>query len=213
MQVHLGVLVPTDVAEAVTARVAAAAQAVPAPDVRPRRRLFGRAAVPVPPTTAEPDVAPLATGQVQISIAAFGNLPTGEVHRLGDRLEDAAAGWPAPRVRVAGLDETDQAGVVAVALGGEVEELREVARGVTRTAEGLGLFVDRRRFRPAVVVARAAPGAGPEAAGSLSRVRAALRECESAPWTVEALSLLRIEHDGGVDRLAEVRRLPLGGTS
>ncbi|MGN6783215.1 MAG: 2'-5' RNA ligase family protein [Marmoricola sp.] len=210
MQVQLGVLVPEEIAVALSSRVTETLQASSAPPALERRGLFGRARpAPAPAVPREEEVLAVPAGQLHVPVAAFGNLPTGEVLRLGDVLEESVAAARAADLCIAGLapEEPDAA---AVALDGDVDGLTSVARSVSGTVEGLGLFIDRRRFRPAVVVARARLVGGVGAAGELSRLRAAMGSYRSAPWTMDHLSLLRLEHDNGVDRLVEVRRLPLG---
>lgn len=212
MQVHVGVVVPAEVLAPIT-RLVEEARAVPLPThAAPRRRLFGRDRTPpAAPASVESPVLPVPAGQAHVSIAVFGNLPTGDVQRLGDVIAEAAADWPAPRLHVAGVDGQEQPGAVGVALGGELDALTAVARGVTGSVEALGLFVDRRRFRPAVVVAQVAAASAPDA-DTLARVRAALAGHHGEPWTVDHLSLLKVEHDAGVRRFAELRQLPLGPT-
>lgn len=210
MQVQLGVLLPEEIAMALSSRVAETLQESSAPAPRPRRALFGRARpAPAPAVPAEPAVIEVSAEQLHVPIAAFGNLPTGEVLRLGDVLEEGVAEAHAADLCVAG-PAPEQPDAVSVAVGGDVEGLTAVARSVSGTVEGLGLFIDRRRFRPAVVVARSRVVGGQDAAAELSRLRAGLETYRSQDWTMDHLSLLRMEHEGTVDRLVEVRRLPLG---
>lgn len=210
MQVQLAVLLPEEIATALAARVAETLDASLVPAAPTRRGLFGRPRpAPAPSIAPEPTVVAVPAGQLHVPIAAFGNLPTGEVLRLGDVLEEAVATARPADLRVGGVGE-ELPEAVALALDGDVDGLAAVARSVSGAVEGLGLFIDRRRFRPAVVVARSRPAAGPEATEELDRVRGALESHRSAPWTLDHLSLLRVDHQGDADRLVEVRPLLLG---
>lgn len=210
MQLQVGLLPPRGILESVAEVVRACeserAQPAPAPSRRGLlKRLGGGRAGEAPPPPAPPlDLVP--ADQAYVPIASFGNLTRPESMRLVEALAAAAAQCPAPRLSVGGLAETVLDGEVALALGGDVDGLTQLARGITRSVERLGLFVDRRRFRPALLVATASAGADAE---SLARVTAALSEHAAQAWAVEHLSLLQMGYDLGAARLEEVEQLAL----
>lgn len=151
----------------------------------------------------------LEADQACVPMARFGNLTVPESMRLAEEIGADAAGWPAPRLYAEGLGATVTEGSLAVGLHGDVDELTDIARGVTRSVERLGLFVDRRAFRAALVVATVRVGAGPGSSEDVDRVNGVLAAHRGAPWIVDHLSLLKLVHDEGMPRLREVAQLPL----
>lgn len=117
----------------------------------------------IPPLSVRQELAALIAGagsaheldqvpaeDMQISLAGFRNLAQGDAVRLAQTMREAAAGWDAPLLRFAGATalEWPSDRSVWVTLGGEVDQLSEIARRVPQVAQQLGLFLDRRRFRP-----------------------------------------------------------------
>ena len=109
-----------------------------------RRRGAGQRA----PTGPMLDLLP--TAAIHLPIAKFGNLALADAVRLADELERQAPGWPTPRLHLAGgvaLEPTGDS-TVRASLAGDLDALGAVIRGVSRVAQALQLFVDRRVFRP-----------------------------------------------------------------
>lgn len=206
MQVRIGVLLPLEVLEPVAGVIASSSAPVPGTGAPARRGLLRRKAttpvVEAPPVSL--DV--LAPGQAHLRLASLGNVTVGQATQLADVLGEAAAGWSAPTLHVDGVAENDDPRALVVALAGDVDALRELARNVLQTVERLGLFLDRRAFRPAVTVATAPE----ESVGALEAARAALAGYRGQSWTVGGLSLLKLEYDGAAVSVGEVSRLPLG---
>jgi 2'-5' RNA ligase len=143
--------------------------------------------------TVEPGqgVAPIPAERLHVVLAQFGNLPTEEVPRL----TTALAEWmpdlgPAPTLRMAGGGVADERShrVVVARMSGDVGRLSEVARDVGAVAATRRLYVDRRRFQPALSVAALDPGAPADAAAGLL---AALETYEGPAWTLAGVSLMR----------------------
>jgi hypothetical protein len=90
------------------------------------------------------------TASMHLPIAKFGNLATADATRLADELQVQAAEWASPRLQLAGglVLQSDGKTSVWARLGGDLDEVREVVRGVAHVALGLHLFVDRRVFQP-----------------------------------------------------------------
>lgn len=205
MQVRIGVLLPAEVLEPIAVIIAASAAPALETTAPARRGLLRRKPAPVDDAASAP-VDALAPGQAHLRLASLGNVTVGQSMQLTEVIGEAAAGWSAPTLHVDGLGPTDDPGSLVVGLAGEVEALRELARNVLQAVERLGLFLDRRAFRPAVEVAVAPEGS----AARLERAREVLAGYRGPTWTAGGLSLLKLEYDGAAVSVGEVSRLPLG---
>lgn len=125
--------------------------------------------------------------ELDIPITSFGNLVPQDCARLATKLRSAFEGADAPVVWFKGLRLEDDASI-ALGLAGDVEPVAELARFVPEVAETMGLYVDRRRFRPRIAFATAAPDAP---VALLQSALAGLAEWTGEPWPVPGLSLLR----------------------
>ena len=213
MLVHGAILPPRAALEAVTEVV----RAVPVPReaeavVAPKGLLgrFGRGRSEEPAEAAEPpamlDHVPL--GRIQLLVTEFGNLTTNDAHGLAAELTDAARDWTTPTVRFAGGTALDFPGDWSVwaKLAGDLDGLAAIARGVIDCVERLGLFVDRRLFRPMVSVATVTPQTtGPY----LQSVVDALDAFEGAEWQVR-LSLTKETFVGATTAWTEFQSIPFG---
>ncbi len=151
----------------------------------------------------------LLTDAIRLPITAFGNLTPSDVQAVVAALGAAAAGWSPPRVRLSGGTALDFPGDwnVWARLVGEVDELAAIARGVPQAVEPLGLFLDRRAFRPLLAVARVnAATTGPY----LDEVVAALEAFEGTEWVVRDFALTTIAPGARGSTFTEYRRIPLG---
>lgn len=157
-----------------------AAFALPDPVVEDLRRVAGRLGV-------LPGVRPSQAAGLDVRVADLGNLVAEDARGLAASVAREFAQTPAPVLRVTGVEVAPQGGV-ALTLGGDVDVLRQMARAVGLAAERTNLYVDRRTFRPAVVVAsldEQRPG---------SRVVATLEGIEppAVPdWSITELVLVR----------------------
>jgi 2'-5' RNA ligase len=140
-----------------------------------------------------PGVTAVAPVQLEIAVAAFGNLLMPDCHRLASRLRSAFEGADGPVIRFAGVSVAES-GAIEVGLAGELEPLADLARFVSEASEKLRLFVDRRRFRPHLRVAAVEPGAP---ADRLRSEIGPLVSWSGAPWRVRGLSLLGTRWHGG----------------
>jgi 2'-5' RNA ligase len=131
----------------------------------------------------------LPTAQMHLLVAKFGNLPRSEATRLAATLDEQALGWAAPRMHLSGGVALEPQGddSVWVRLAGDLDELESVRQGVSRVAQGLQLFVDRRAFRPHVKLGRINRRT---TTPYLEAVLAALDEFESPSWWQTTVSLL-----------------------
>jgi RNA 2',3'-cyclic 3'-phosphodiesterase len=116
-------------------------------------RRFGRRRQEPPPVEAPKpmlDLVPLV--RMHVPIAKFGNLALTDANRLTDSMVEQAADWASPRLHLHGGLALEPEGDDSVwaRLAGDIDALNAVNRGVSRVAQGLHLFVDRRVFRPEV---------------------------------------------------------------
>jgi 2'-5' RNA ligase len=193
-------------------------QAAPAEPTNPGRHLaatarrFGRrkgsAPAPAPPSGPLLDVVP--TLQMHLPIVKYGNLALVDATRLSEALEEEASSWAAPRLNLHGGVALEPEGdnSVWVGLGGDVDALNTVARGVNQVAQGLHLFVDRRVFRPVVRLGTINDNTTEQ---YLEDLLAALEAFESPSWWQTTVSLL-IPADLGPDQppYKVHREIPLG---
>ena len=143
-------------------------------------------------------------------IVKFGNLSTSDATGLADALTLRAAEWSSPRLRLAGGFVLQQDGRTSVWTGltGDLDEVRDVIRGVAHVAQGLHMFVDRRIFRPDIQLATANQRTTTD---YLDAVLAELDTFESNAWWQSTLTLLVPTEDGpGPVPVKVFREIPLG---
>ena len=147
---------------------------------------------PGPPLDLVPPV------RMHVPIVKFGNLSLTIVGRLVEALELQAAGWQSPRLHLHGGAALEPQGdtSVWVKLGGDIDELNAVVRDVSRVAQGLHLFVDRRAFRTEMQLGTVNARTTED---HLEQLLAALEAYESTSWWQTTLSLL-IPIDLGPDK-------------
>ena len=150
--------------------------------------LFGRRREKEQPVQG-PMLHVLPTDALQVTLAKFGNLTLKDVTRLADDMERRAQEWPSPRLHLAGGIALEPEGddSVWLNLGGDVDELKTVARGVVTTAQSLQLFVDRRGFRPHIQLGTITSHT---TTAYLEALLAELAAMPSDPWRQSTLSLL-----------------------
>lgn len=213
MLLHGAFLPPRPVLEEVVAVVRAVGVPGSAEQVPTARGLFGRRShrkEQTAVTEARPDLLEhLLVEAMSLPITAFGNLTPSDVQAVVGTLGAAAAGWSPPTVRFSGGTALDFPGDwnVWAKVAGEVDALAEIARGVTRAVQPLGLFVDRRKFRPMLALAKVTPATtGPY----LEAVVAALEDFEGAEWVVRDVALTTIAPGARGSVYTEYQRIPLG---
>lgn len=199
-------------------------QSVPAPEApseaptEPSRRgLLGRLGAgrrhedPVEEPAAPDVLNHVPVGDMYLPVTEFGNLTTSDAHELAGVITEAAAGWSSATVHFAGGTALDFPGDWSVwaKLGGDLDPLMEVARGMTQCVEQLGLFVDRRLFRPMLSLATVTESTtGPY----LQDVVDALDAFRGEDWTVDHVTLMTLSFDGSRPAPKEFLRIPLGGS-
>jgi 2'-5' RNA ligase len=161
-----------------------------------RRRVQDQDPVPARPTGPLLDLVPVV--RMHVPIVKFGNLALTDVARLGDALEAQASGWQSPRLHLQGGVALEPEGdnSVWVRLRGDLDELNAVVRDVSRVAQGLHLFVDRRAFRTEL---RLGTVNERTTEAHLEKMLAVLETFESASWWQVTMSLL-IPIDLGPDK-------------
>jgi len=97
----------------------------------------------------------LPTSSMHLPMIKFGNLSTADAARVADEMERRAPEWASPRLRLEGGRVLQPEGRTSVWLNltGDLNEVRDVIRGVAHVALGLHLFVDRRVFQPELQLA------------------------------------------------------------
>jgi 2'-5' RNA ligase len=176
-------------------------------------RRFGRRrgqdpAPPPPPTGPQLDLVP--PFRMHVPIAKLGHLSLEDTARITNNMERQALDWQSPRLHLEGGVALEPEGDTSVWVGlrGDLDELKAVAHGVSRVAQGLHLFVDRRVFRPELRLGTI-NDATTEA--YLEQLLAALDAFESPAWWQATVSLL-IPIDLGPDKppYRVHRDIPLG---
>jgi RNA 2',3'-cyclic 3'-phosphodiesterase len=174
-------------------------------------RRFGRRR-PEPPPVEPPRpmldlVSPV---RMHVPIAKFGNLALTDAHRLTDAMVEQASDWASPRLHLQGGLALEPEGDTSVwaRLAGDVDELNAVVRGVSRVAQGLHLFVDRRVFRPEV---RLGSINDHTTEAYLEELLATLDDVEGPSWWQASISLLIPAELGPHQPTYKVHRdVPLG---
>jgi 2'-5' RNA ligase len=184
------------------------------PPEPPRRRFTlrrGQAAADTAATTATPsrELTVIDAAAVHVHLASFGNVALGDMTALTEALRRGAATWRRHELNLAGGTALEFAGDDAVwaEVDGDLPRLSELAREVSAVGQRLGFFVDRRKFRPRLAVARITDET---TAPYLEDVVARLEQHRSASWTVDRLSLMQRPNDAeGPDHFTELEQIPL----
>lgn len=213
MRVYATVVPPRDVREGLVRLVRSADPPAVERSTPSWRRWLGQrdaAEPPEPPSVRELNLRDV--DAMHLRVAEFGNVSLADSRTLAAALREAAAGWAPATVWVAGGAALEPPGDESVwaTLDGDVEGLARIGRQVPEVVKRLGHFVDRRQFRPALSIGTIT---AETTAPYLESVVALLEGHRSAPWTVDALSLVRRPMAAEApERFEEVERLPLGGS-
>jgi 2'-5' RNA ligase len=141
------------------------------------------------------DLERIAAPEMQMSVAAFGNVTSGDMAHLVAALSRLSGGWPsAPTLRFTGGAALEWPGdqTVWAKLDGDVDALEAVAQSIAPAMLRLGYAVDRRRFRPWLPVGTITETTGLD---FLERLLAGLDDHRGDPWEASHLSLLRTAFD------------------
>jgi 2'-5' RNA ligase len=159
----------------------------------------------VAPGTSE--LVPVTVRDMRIPVTSFGNVTQSDSLLLLDSLRKATSGWPQPKLRFHGSAALEWEGDRSVwaKVGGDVDELMTIGRGVPIAIAPLGFLVDRRKFRSWLEV-----GTITEVTSLpyLEKLTSTLDAFEGSAWTLETLTVFKkVPADGtGIDEvvLAEV---------
>jgi 2'-5' RNA ligase len=210
MMVYAALVPPPDVLDRVRQVVDGVAPSRQPEPVPVRRGLLRRRETPPPPPPPAPMLNAVPATAMHLVVAKFGNLVLNDAMRLANALDAEAWQWPTPRLRLTGgvaLEPEGDDGVW-VPLDGDLHALNDLRQGVTRVAQGLQLFVDRRGFRPQVQVGTVN---GYTTEAYLEELLAALRTFESNAWWQTTISLLQpADHGPGQATFRTFRDIALG---
>lgn len=207
MHLFSALVPPRDIADDLADVVASVRRPV---DVAPTpKRRFGRRPPAPAPVLSRPPLEIVPISDMRFHITTFGNVTTGDAAKITRCIAEAAVDWPAPTVYFAGAVAPDfpRDRSVRARLDGDLDAMTALARGVIQTVERVGLYADRRRFRPVLAVAKATDDtelADVEAAAD------ALTHYRSPSWTVDAISLFTTVFDGPHETAKEIERVPVG---
>jgi 2'-5' RNA ligase len=213
MRLFAAILPPPELREELVRLVSTSTAPPPEP---PRRRFTlrrGRATADpaATPSTPSPELTVVDAAAVHVHLASFGNVALSDVTALSEALRRGAATWPRHELSLAGGTALEFAGDDAVwaEVDGDLPRLSELAREVSAVGQRLGFFVDRRKFRPRLAVARITDET---TAPYLEDVVARLEQHRSPTWTVDRLSLMQRPNDAeGPDHFTELEQIPLTG--
>lgn len=143
------------------------------------------------------DLDRIAPPEMQLSVAAFGNVTRGDTVNVVSALSRLSADWPPPpTLRFSGGAAVEWPGdqTVWAKLTGGVEALEAVAQSIAPAMLRLGYAVDRRRFRPWMPLGNVTATTELD---FLERLLAGLDAHQGEPWEATHLSLLRTAFEAG----------------
>jgi 2'-5' RNA ligase len=148
---------------------------------------------------------------MHIPITSFGNVALRDSVVLRSTMQRMAATWRSPKLRFSGGTALEWPGdnCVWAKLDGDVDGLREIARGVPTAVRPLGFLVDRRTFRPWLSVGCITDHT---TAPYLQRLVDALEDFQGELWTLTEFCLLQrrpADDDDAPDITEVVERYPL----
>lgn len=149
-------------------------------------------------------MAPVPVDHLYVLITRFGNLTEDVGTRLARALLSELGDGPRAQVRF-GAPRMSDGGDVVVQLEGDVDTLWDLARAVPMIAEHRRLYVDRRVFRPEIVLARST--LNPDSS-LVERLLAGAAHWSSQVWETDGISLMRTRWQAGDDRSEEFLFIP-----
>lgn len=148
---------------------------------------------------------------IHLTLKFLGNVPAGRVTEIARAIEVATKATAPFELEVSGLGvfpHLRQVRVLWVGIGGDVDRLKELQRGIDTELAALGFAREDRPFVPHLTLARVRQGASPSERRSLGElVRTAVFD-DRYEAKVETVSLMRSELTpaGAIySRLVEVR--------
>ena len=148
---------------------------------------------------------PVPADYLYVLITRFGNLTEDVGTRLARALAAELADAPRAEVRF-GAPRITEDGEVVVELEGDLETVWDLARAVPMIAEHRRLYVDRRVFRPELLLARST--LAPDSS-LVERLLAGTTHWSSGLWETDGISLMRTRWQAGDDRSEEFLFIPL----
>jgi 2'-5' RNA ligase len=155
-----------------------------------------------------PGIRAVEPSRVDVPIAGLGNVVDQDASRFAGVLAECLSDLPPVLVRPAAVEVVDDD--VTVRLDGDTDTLAAVARAVGTAAERIHVYIDRRGFRPAVVVATAV---GTRPGSPVHRLLSGpdvLRDLAGVDWSVAQVDLVRTRWFGGEARAETAYRIPFG---
>jgi 2'-5' RNA ligase len=143
------------------------------------------------------DLERIAPPEMQLSVAAFGNVTRGDTVNVVSALSRLSADWPpVPTLRFSGGAALEFPGDQSVwaKLTGGVDALEAVAQSIPPAMLRLGYAVDRRRFRPWLPLGTITDTTD---VAFLERLMAGLEAHQGEPWNATHLNLLRTTFEAG----------------
>ena len=203
---------PRIVLEAIADVVQSADVPLPEPVAPPeprRSRFSGRSAAVAEPPVEVSGFELIPVYRMNLPIAGFGNVTSGDAINLAAALKEGADRWATPTVRFAGakVQEFPDRRYVVLMLDGEVDELMAVAREVTQCVQRRGFRFDRRKFLPLMTVAMIGQTTTP---GQVTDFLKALDGFQGEPWTVGHFSVMKRSFDTTTMEAMEYQRILLG---
>ena len=181
-----------------------------------RKGMFGRLGGAAEPANAAElthtdQLFQLPAVRMHIPVATFGHLTRVDAELLTGALKESASRWAPPTLRLAGGTALEGPGdrCVWAKLDGDLDRLQVIVQGVPKLVQRLGLFVDRRQFRPWLAVGAITDTT---TATYLEELVAALDRFDGMPWRQDSLSMMRGHPEAGPSEpFQELQRVPLTG--
>jgi 2'-5' RNA ligase len=208
MQLHAVLVPPPDVVD--DALEAARAMLAPPDDAATSRRgILDRFRGRRQADASAVDLALARPEAVFVRLAKFGNVAATDAAVLARAIEALSHAWPAPLVHVTAMSVAHEPPLdVSAELGGELDALRDIFRNVNEVAQSQRFFLDRRSFRPELVLGSVVvpdDGQVPDAVAGADWPHAGPR------WSPSHVTLLRTSFVEGGTSFAEVARIALAG--
>ena len=164
----------------------------------------------VAPRTAELTAVP--ADAMMLPITNFGNVAQRDAVLLLEELQQEASRWSRGVLKFTGGTALEWRGDenVWAKIGGELDALTNVGRGVPPVVQRLGFFVDRRAFRPWLAVGSITDHT---TAPYLEKLVGALDAFEGQPWPLDEVCVMRrlpANPDGTSGGVEIVQALRLG---
>jgi len=131
---------------------------------------------------------------IHLTLKFLGNIDREKVSPIAEAMAEAAQGVSPFRLEVSGLGAFPSRGrpqVIWVAVGGEVEKLASLQRGIDHSLVALGFSAETRPFTPHLTLGRLRERASAEERRRMGEALLAAKGEEGVPFHVAELSLIR----------------------